>query len=258
MKTLPSLLTAAALGIPFYLPTATQASTPVDEVLIAQRGFDDEEDDIDAEPVDKSKIKDGSGKDTWVPLGVNENRIAVFWARLSTYKPLNENSFRVQVQYTADNGRQYEGRMDVNCKNKDYYIRPNGVLFQGAPWAVIPKGSGYERLARYFCKDTSAKAEWGYKESTRNLWDAPAPPSYSPSEAAGEWIQYMDRRDIQAFYNDDVIIDGHNITFAIWAETTKGDMSANNQDIQNYRWAITNCKKNFYAMWDVLDESVAG
>ena len=130
MKPFLSLLAASALGLGACFPATTQAAIPGEEVLIAQRGFDDEGEDIDAEPVDRSKIKDGSGKNTWIPLGYNTNRVAVFWARLSTYKPLNENSFRVKVQYTDDNGRQYEGRMDANCKNKDYYIRPNGVFAQ--------------------------------------------------------------------------------------------------------------------------------
>lgn len=257
MKALLSLLTASTLGISFHCPAPTQASIPVDEALIAQRGWDDEEEDLETEPVDRSTIKDGSAKNTWIPLGYNDKRIAVFWARLATYKPLNENSFRVQVQYTADNGQQYEGRMDVNCKNKDYYIRPNGVLAQNAPWAVIPKGSGYESLAVYFCKRTSAKSDWGYKDSTRYLWDAPAPP-FAAVEASGEWIQFIDRSDVQAFYNDGVIIKGDAIIYASWVETTKGDMSSENQDIQNYYWAITSCKKNIFSPWIKLDESVAG
>ena len=257
MKALLSLLTASTLGISFYCPAATQASTPVDEALIAQREWDNEKEDVEIKAVDRSIIKDGSSKNTWIPLGYNENRIAVFWARLSTYEPLNENSFRVQVQYTSDNGRQYEGRMDVNCKNKDYYIRPNGVFAQNAPWAVIPKGSGYESLAVYFCKRTAAKAEWGYKESTKYLWDGPAP-KYSPDQATGEWVQFMDRADTQGYYNDEVTKEGDVTTFAMWIETIKGDMSLNNQDIQQYYWVRSSCKKNLGSTWLVLDQSVEG
>lgn len=258
MKPVFYLLAASTVGLSCVFTGEIQASTPDHEVLIAQRGFDEEGEDIDTKPIDRSKIKDGSGKNTWVPLGYNKNRVATFWARLSTYKPLNENSFRVQVQYTNNKGRQFEGRMDVNCKNKDYYVRPNGVLAQNAPWAVVPKGSGIETLARYFCKETSARSEWGYKDSTKYLWDAPTPPSYSPVEATGEWIQFMDRADIQSYYNDDVIIDGNNITFGMWSETTKGDMSTDNQDIQSYHWIVTNCKRNLFSLWVVLDESVDG
>ena len=259
MKPVVSLLVASTVGLSFALAEVNQASSS-EVPLIAQARDPRNEtgDDLNRMPVDRSQIKDTSGKNTWIPFGYNKERVAIFWGRLSTYKPLNENSFRMQVQYQTSNGRQTEGRMDINCKNKDYYVRQNGVLAQNAPWAVIPKGSGVESLARYFCKETSAKSEWGYKDSTKYLWDAPAPPSYSPVEANGEWVQYMDRSDMQAYYNDDVIVDGDNITFGMWAETTKGDMSTENQDVQSYNWVITNCKKNLYSQWLVLDESVAG
>ena len=46
-------------------PATTQAAIPGEEVLIAQRGWDDDEDESEyREPIDKSTIKDVSGKTT--------------------------------------------------------------------------------------------------------------------------------------------------------------------------------------------------
>lgn len=172
MKPFLSLLTATTLGLGVCFPVTTQASIPGEEVLIAQRGLDDEEDEY-REPIDKSTIKDGSGKNTWIPIGYNENKVAAMWIRIATYEPLNENSFRFQVQYTNNRGAQIEGRLDINCKNKDFYVRPNGVFAQNAPWAVIPQGSGIEAAAKLYCKQTAAKEDWGYSPQTAFLWDAP-------------------------------------------------------------------------------------
>jgi len=224
MKPLLSLLTATTLSLGVCFPTTTQASTPVDEVLVAQRGWNDEEEETEyREPVDKSTIKDRSGKNTWIPIGFNENKVASAWVRISTYEPLNENSFRFQGKYTNKNGVQIEGRVDLNCKNKDYYFRPNGVFAQNAPWAVIPEGSGIEVLAKLYCKRTAAKAEWGYTSDTAYLWDAPIPTK--PADmATGEWIKFYDKPDGTSFYNDGVERDGNVVTFAFYYRTRKDDM----------------------------------
>ena len=68
----------------------------------------------------------------------------------------------------------------------------------------------------------------------------------------------MNRPDVQVFYNDGVIVEGDTIKYASWIKTTKGDVSSNNQDMQNYYWAITSCKENIYSPWIKLDESVEG
>ena len=258
MKTFLSLLAASALGLGTCLPATTQAAIPGEEVLIAQRGWDDEEEENEyREPVDKSTIKDRSGKDTWIPIGFDDRRIAIFWTRVSTYTPLNENSFRVQVQYKTNNGIVIEGRMDVNCKNKDYYIRPNGVFAQNAPWAVIPKGSGYESLAVYFCKRTAAKAEWGFTPETSAIWDAPIP-TISADSAEGEWIKHYDKPDGESYYNDAVTLENGIVTFAMYYRSTKGDMSTTNQDQTFYGWLRGSCKRNISSVYRQLDPSVPG
>ncbi|WP_250397949.1 hypothetical protein [Synechococcus sp. MU1651] len=255
MKPVVSLLAASTVGLNFVFADANQASNA--EAFLMARTDPRDKSDNDRDLIDRSQVNDGSGKNTWIPFGYNNERVAVFWGRVSTYKPLNENSFRIQVQYNTNNGRQMEGRMDVNCKNKDYYIRPNGVFAQNAPWAVIPKGSGVQVAATFFCRRTAAKAEWGYTESTKYIWDAPAP-IYSPDQSSGEWVQFLDRADGQGYYNDDVKKEGDVITFAMWTETIKGDMSTDNQDVQRYDWIRSSCKKNLGSSWFVLDPSVEG
>jgi hypothetical protein len=101
---------------------------------------------------------DTSANNTWIPIGYNKDRIASAWVQLKSYEEINENSFRVNAKSTNDAGVQIVGRVDLNCKNKDWYFRPNGIVFQGAPWAAVPEGSGLENLARILCRRTTAKA----------------------------------------------------------------------------------------------------
>ena len=163
MKPFVSLLAFSAVGLSIVFADANQASNAETNLLAQMRSPRDmrDSDREPREPVDRSQIKDGSGKNTWIPIGFNELGVAVAWIRVSTYEPLNENSFRFQSKYKPENSNQIEGRLDINCKNKDYYFRPNGILAQNAPWAVIEKGSGIESVAKLYCKRTAAKSEWG-------------------------------------------------------------------------------------------------
>jgi len=206
---------------------------------------------------DASKAPDASSNSGWIPVGTNEKNISVFWVRSSTYESLNENSFRLSAQFLVDGNRQIQGRVDVNCKNKDYYARPNGVMAQVGPWALIPKGSGIETVALIYCKRTNARSEWGYTSETAQIWDAPLP-STSPESLTGEWIKVVDTPQGQAFYNDSVKVDDGIAIFAMYSRTTKGDMQATNQDIAKYAWVRASCAKNLGSTYLQLDSSVQG
>ena len=106
MKPVVSLLTVSAVALAIASADASQASNAETSLLAQMRSPRDmrDNDREPREPVDRSQIKDGSGKDTWIPVGFDDRRIAIFWTRVSTYAPLNENSFRVQVQYKTNNG----------------------------------------------------------------------------------------------------------------------------------------------------------
>ena len=105
------------------------------------------------------KKKENSPYGSWFPFGFNKGT-PVNWAQLLSYKDLNENSFRLISKFTYPDKEKKEGKLDINCLNKDYYVRPVGVMSQKSTWAKIPKNSGVETLAKYFCKSTSARGSW--------------------------------------------------------------------------------------------------
>lgn len=206
---------------------------------------------------DSSIKTDSSSNSGWIPVGRNDKNIAVFWVRSSTYESLNENSFRLAAQFLQGNSSQVQGRLDVNCKNKDYYARPNGIMAQRGPWAVIPQGSGIESVALIYCKRTSARTEWGYTDATEMLWNASLP-TISPESLTGEWLKVVDTPQGQAFYNEAVTKDGSVVTFAMYSRTTKGDMQSTNQDIARYSWVRGSCVQNLGSSYLQLDRSVQG
>jgi len=201
---------------------------------------------------------DTSSNATWVAIGFNSDRIAAAWVQLKSYEFLNENSFRMNAKFTNEKGTQIVGRIDLNCRNKDYYFRPLGISFQGAPWASVPNGSGIESVAKMYCKRTAAKAEWGYTPSTSYLWDAPLP-TEDPSNAKGEWILVLDSDEGEAYYNDRVKIDNGIVTYAQYSRAKKGERSAANPtDSSQYTWIRTSCKENLGSFFFKPDISVDG
>ena len=196
--------------------------------------------------------------DSWFPIGYNENRIATSWVQLKSYKELNKDSFRLQGKTTYDNGVQVIGKLDVNCKNKDWYFRPKGMLAQGPDWASIAKGSAIEGVGNYFCKRTAAKAEWGYTSRTSYLWNRPDPIG-DPANALGEWVLHYDRDDGEGYYNTDVKKDGNSVIYAFFSRSKKGDRSAANPgDTSKYLWINNSCTENLGSVFYQPDISVAG
>jgi len=199
-----------------------------------------------------------AGNDTWFPIGVNDKRIAIAWVQLKSYKSLNKDSFRLNAKMSNDKGQQITGRIDVNCRNKDYYFRPNGVIAQRAPWAAIPAGSGIEYVGKIFCKRTMARSEWGYNDETQYLWDQDSPEG-SASDAKGEWLIVTETDEVETYYNTDVINNGRYLLLATWFRAKKGERSAAQPgDTQGYLWVNVDCSKNLYSMFYKPDESIVG
>lgn len=206
----------------------------------------------------QATIPDASANNTWHVVGINKDRIASGWVQLKSYESLNENSFRMNAKFTNDRGVQIVGRIDVNCKNKDYYFRPNGITMQLAPWAAIPEGSGVHGLATMYCKDTSAKAEWGYKPETAYLWAAP-PVKGDPASAKGDWVQATNDDDVEAYYNTDVKLEDGVVVYAFYFRQKKGDRSAAQaSDNAKYFWIRNSCKENLGSAFTISDSSVPG
>ena len=206
----------------------------------------------------KTKNKNPKEFDTWFPIGFNENRIAAAWVQFKSYEELNENSFRVKGKFTYPNNLQYIGNLDMNCKNKDYYFRPKGIWGQGPDWASIPQGSGIESVAKYFCKRTKARSEWGYNDASAYLWDIPAPTG-DPSNLGGEWIQNLDSDDVEAYYNTSIIKKNNSIIYGMYYRLKKGDRSAAQPtDTAKYIWVNNSCTENLGSQFYQPDISVPG
>lgn len=199
-----------------------------------------------------------ASNDSWFAVGFSQNRIAQAWVQLRSFIVLNEFSFRLNAKSANEKGVQIVGRLDINCKNKDWYFRPNGIMFQGAPWAAIPSGSGLEVIAKYFCKRTSAKEFWGYTNSTKSLWDQPRPKE-DPGNASGEWILASDTDESEVYYNDSVKTKDTFVLAASWSRAKKGDRSAAQpSDTQSYYWMNVSCSSNLYSLYSMPDISVPG
>ena len=134
---------------------------------------------------DKTKSLKKSQYGGWYPFGFDKNGNPVSLVQLLSYQLLNENSFRLNTRFTYPEKGKIDGKLDVNCKNKDYYIRTERVNYQRKNWASIPLGSGVEGISKYFCKRTSGKDKWGYTQSSKYLWNS-VPPSGNASDVSGE------------------------------------------------------------------------
>ena len=181
----------------------------------------------------------------WIPFGFDKTGNAVNFVQLLSYKKLNKNSFRLKSKFTNENNEQIEGKLDINCENKDYYIRPTGVMSQRATWASIPKGSGIEILSKYLCKRTEARDKWGYTQRTSYLWDHETPMG-KPSDSSGKWIQHSDGL---GWYNTGIRKTKNSIIYAYFSKSrTKTP----------YLWVNTSCIENLRSVFFQPSNSVNG
>ncbi len=189
------------------------------------------------------KTKENSFYGDWFPFGFNKKGEVVNWAQLLSYEELNENSFRLISKFTYPNKEKKEGKLDINCANKDYYIRPKGVMSQKTTWAKIPNGSGVESLAQYFCKNTPARNYWGYKNNTKYLWNATLPTA-DPQQVQGEWIQHSDGL---GWYNTEINLQPKSVIFSYFS-TSSG----------KYTWINSSCIENLSSVFYKPTQSVEG
>ena len=127
-----------------------------------------------------------------------------------------------------------------------------------APWAAIPEGSGVHGLATNYCKNTSAKAEWGYKPETAYLWDSP-PIEGDPANAKGDWVQETNNDEGETYYNTVAKQNGSVVIYAFYARSKKGDRSAAQAaDNARYFWVRNSCKENLGSFFVTLDPSLPG
>ena len=113
----------------------------------------------------------------WHPVGVDAYGNITQWINLSSKKPLNNDSFRMQMKLIEGN-KQILGRIDINCRNKDYYLRKGKQMSQRGVWSSLIKGTSFEEIAQLYCKNTDAAILWGYTPATKYLWDIEKPRKY--------------------------------------------------------------------------------
>ena len=181
----------------------------------------------------------------WFPFGFDKNGTPVNFVQLLSFKKLNKNSFRLKSKFTNTSREQIEGKLDINCDNKDYYIRPTGVMSQKANWAVIPKGSGVELLSKYFCKRTEAKSQWGYTQRTSYIWDHSSLLG-NPSEALGEWIHHSDGL---GWYNTEIRKGNNSVIYAYYSKSNSKTP---------YTWVNNSCIENLRSIFFQPNDSVNG
>ena len=69
----------------------------------------------------------------WHPVGVDNYGNITQWINLLSYESLNNDSFRMQIKLLEGN-KQILGRLDINCRNKDYYLRKRKQMSQRGTW----------------------------------------------------------------------------------------------------------------------------
>ena len=71
----------------------------------------------------------------------------------------------------VEGNKQILGRLDINCRNKDYYLRKKKQMSQRGTWNSIIKGSSFEDISQIYCKRTDAASNWDIQQR-QNIYGA--------------------------------------------------------------------------------------
>ena len=193
----------------------------------------------------------------WLPVGVDRYGNITEWINLSGYKELNKDSFRLQMKLVEGN-KQILGRLDINCRNKDYYLRKKRKMSQRNTWKTIEKGSSYDEIAQIYCKRTNAASIWGYTKATKYLWDLEKP-QYPASEHEGDWLTLYKNNSREFRYNLNTQRTSDYILAAYFYQ--KNQSSKNSPYISrtsDYGWIAVSCKNNLHSIFKKLNNSTSG
>ena len=193
----------------------------------------------------------------WQPVGVDNYGNITQWINLLSYEPLNNDSFRMQMKLVEGN-KQILGRLDINCRNKDYYLRKRKQMSQRGTWNSLVKGSSFEEIAHYHCKKTDAAPLWGYTSATKYLWDIDKP-SYSASNHEGNWLTLYKNGSSEFKYNSNTQKKSDYILAAYFYQ--KNHSFKNNPYVSRksvYGWIAVSCKANLSSVFRKLSTSNSG
>tara|TARA_Y100001978_G_scaffold72573_1_gene65086 strand:+ start:225 stop:983 length:759 start_codon:yes stop_codon:yes gene_type:complete len=190
-----------------------------------------------------------SGKSfKWHPVGVDQYGNITEWINISSFKDLNKDSFRLQMKLLEEN-KVILARLDLNCRNKDYYLRKRGQMSQKGTWNSIPKGSSFEEIAKFYCKKTSAASNWGYTPQTKYLWGMEKPTLDAASfNLQGEWINVYKNSSSEFQYNSNVTKSSDSVLAAYYFK--KKSYKKNSPYISskyNFGWIVVSCKEKLHS-----------
>ncbi len=184
----------------------------------------------------------------WEPIGIDQYGNIKSWINLGSYKELNKDSFRLQIKLIEKN-KQILGRLDINCRNKDFYLRKKKQMSQKGTWNNIAKGSSVEEVAKFYCLRTSAADKWGYTDKTKYLWDSQKPTSQA-SNSEGSWITLYKNNSKEFRYNSSVKKNEKSILAAYYYRKNKKDsFSPYVASKSKYGWIIVSCKDNLHSVY---------
>ena len=193
----------------------------------------------------------------WQPAGVDNYGNITQWINLLSYEALNKDSFRMQIKL-VEGSKQILGRLDINCRNKDYYLRKRKQMSQRGTWNSLVKGSSFEEIAQFHCKKTDAASLWGYTPATKYLWDIDKP-SYPASNHEGNWLTLYKNSSSEFKYNSNTQKNSDYILAAYFIQ--KKQSYKRNPFISqksDYGWIAVSCKANLSSVFRKLSNSTSG
>ena len=193
----------------------------------------------------------------WQPVGVDNYGNITQWINLLSYEPLNNDSFRMQMKLVKGN-KQILSRLDINCRNKDYYLRKRKQMSQRGTWKSLVKGSSFEEIAQFHCKKTDAAPLWGYTSSTKYLWDIDKP-SYPAANHKGNWITLYKNNSREFKYNSNTQKVSNTILAAYFYQ--KNQSFKKNPYVSQkfkYGWIAVSCKTNLHSTFKKFSDLSSG
>ena len=193
----------------------------------------------------------------WHPIGVDKYGNITQWINLLSYEPLNNDSFRMQMKL-VEGSKQILGRLDINCRNKDYYLRKRKQMSQRGTWISITKGSSFDEVSQIHCKRTDAAELWGYTKATKYLWNIEKP-TYPASNHEGNWVTLYKNNSSEFKYNSNTQKISDYILAAYFIQK-KQSYKKNPYISQksDYGWIAVSCKANLSSVFRKLSNSTSG
>jgi hypothetical protein len=197
---------------------------------------------------------------SWVVIATKDGMPAL-WIQPSSYESINPDSFRLRSKLRhPSNGVEYEGKIDVNCRNKDYWWKPDSVFgaewFGRGNWKTVVTGTPTYLIGIIYCKRTLAAQSWGYTGDTAFLWDQTVP-TVSAGDAKGDWVLVGNNDKVEHYYNKTVINKGDFIQVAVRMRLRSGDqIDAGPSERNVYNWLNVSCKSNYYSELSALRQGI--